>query len=161
MSALPPPVPYAQPVSYASAQTSSADDQHLRLLALFHYIWGGITVAFSSLAIIYIILGGIMLASPNSLASPGQPPPPALVGWMFVLMGGVFLVLGWTLGGLTIYSGRCMSRRRARTFSIVMAAINCLSFPLGTTLGVFTILVLARPTVKAEYDYRRQPHGAV
>jgi hypothetical protein len=33
-----------------------------------------------------------------------------------------------------------------------MAAIACLFMPLGTILGVFTIIVLIRPNVKALFE---------
>jgi hypothetical protein len=33
-----------------------------------------------------------------------------------------------------------------------MAALNCAFFPLGTALGVLTILVLSRSTVKAMFQ---------
>ena len=36
----------------------------------------------------------------------------------------------------------------ARTDRFVVACILCLNVPIGTALGVFTILVLVRPTVK-------------
>ena len=51
--------------------------------------------------------------------------------------------------------------RRARTFSLVMAGVNCLSVPLGTTLGVFTFIVLLRESVAAQYALARRdsPHG--
>jgi hypothetical protein len=153
MTNLPPPlVVPPQPIAYA---TVSADDQHLRLLAIFHYIWGGLTATASSLGLIHVTLGIVMLVNPGVLASPRQPPPPAFMGWMVLLLGAAIALIGWTLGALTIYSGRCISRRRHRTFSLVMAGINCLSVPLGTALGVFTFIVLLRPPVAAEYEYRR------
>jgi hypothetical protein len=42
--------------------------------------------------------------------------------------------------------------RKRRKFYIVIAAICCAVFPLGTPLGVFTILVLSRPEVKAMFQ---------
>jgi len=33
-----------------------------------------------------------------------------------------------------------------------MAAIACINMPFGTALGVFTLIVLARPTVKALFS---------
>ena len=105
--------------------------------------------------LIHVVLGIVMLANPAAMSSPGQPPPPAGIGWLFVVLGSAAVLVGWTLGGLTIYSGRCINRRRHHTFSLIMAGINCLSIPLGTALGVFTFIVLLRPTVKAQYDYRR------
>ena len=34
-----------------------------------------------------------------------------------------------------------------------MAGVNCLSMPIGTTLGIFTFVVLLRPSVTALYDH--------
>jgi len=152
----PPPAqsPYAQPIGYATPPAASVDERHISLLSIFHFVWGGLTALFMSFALIHVVLGVTMLVNPASFSS-GQAPPPAFVGWLFVLIGGGVVLLGWTLGGLTIYSGLCMRRRQRHTFSLVMAAINCLSFPFGTALGVFTLIVLLRPSVKAEYEYRR------
>jgi hypothetical protein len=49
-----------------------------------------------------------------------------------------------------------IKKRKNRTFSFVVAAMNCLQFPFGTALGVFTFIVLARPTVKSSYDVSSQ-----
>jgi hypothetical protein len=93
-----------------------------------------------------------MIVNPGAFNSPpNQPPPPAFVGYMFAAMGGCIVLLGWTLGGLTILSGRYIAKRRRRTFSMIIAGINCISIPFGTLLGVFTILVLSRPTVRGMY----------
>ena len=155
MISLPPPIPYAQPVGYATPPAVSTDDQHLRLLAIFHYVWGGLIALGSSIALIHVTLGIVMLVSPATFNSPGQPPAPAFMGWMFLLIGGAILLIGWTLGGLTIYAGRCLQQRRGHLLSLILAGIHCLSFPLGTALGIFTFVVLLRPSVKAEYAYRR------
>jgi hypothetical protein len=155
MSSLPPPIAYAQPVAYATTPQVTVDDNHLRLLAIFHYVWGGLIALGSSIALIHVTLGIVMLANPAAFNSPGQPPAPAFMGWMFLLIGGAILLIGWTLGGITIYSGRCLKYRRGYLFSLILAGLHCLSFPLGTVLGIFTFVVLLRPSVKAEYEYRR------
>jgi hypothetical protein len=71
------------------------------------------------------------------------------VGWLFTLMGGGAVILGWALGILTIYAGRCLKQHKAYNLAFVLACLNCLHAPLGTALGVFTLLVLSRPSVKA------------
>lgn len=38
------------------------------------------------------------------------------------------------------------------TFVFVMACVQCANVPFGTALGVFTILVLQRPSVKALFE---------
>ena len=49
-------------------------------------------------------------------------------------------------------SGLAESRRKHYTFCFVMACVECLSVPFGTVLGVFTILVLNRASVKELFN---------
>src|SRR5215471_1430921 len=133
----------------------SRDAEHLRLLAIFHYIVGGIIALFSSCAIIHFIMGLTMITHPGAFMPPAgspAPPPPKFIGYIFTFFAGGVVLSGWVLGGLTIYSGRCMSRRTSRIFSMVVAGICCIWFPFGTVLGVFTFIVLARPSVKEMYE---------
>jgi len=74
---------------------------------------------------------------------------------MFALIGGSFVLGGWALATCIFAAGRFIKARKRRTFCIVVAAINCAFFPLGTALGVLSILVLSRPTVGAMFQ--RQP----
>ena len=140
-------------IPYAYAVPPSRDADHLRVLSILHYVWGGLVLLFSSFAIVYIVLGVLMLTGRFAFATPpGQrPPPPELMGWMMAGMGGCGLALGVAIGIANLVSARKMSRRQGRVFSIVMASINCLSVPLGTTLGVFTLVVLLRDSVRAAY----------
>lgn len=141
-----PPLPYASPLPYS--QTRDVD--HLNLLALFHYIFGAIVLAFSLLALVYVTLGFLMVAGKLN-GSTTQPDPPAAFGWLFVVMGFVGLFLGWTIGILVIYSGRCIKARKKWMFSLVIAGIMCLNMPFGTVLGVFTLVVLLRDSAKRLY----------
>jgi hypothetical protein len=155
MSNLPPPPLLAPPQPVMGYEPApSADDQHLRLLAIFQYVWGGLMALASLVGLIHVVLGLTMIF--NAFADPlSSSPPPASMGWIFLFLGLAILAVGWTFGGLTIYSGRCMARRRHRAFSLVMAAVHCLNIPLGTILGVCTFIVLMRPSVIAQYHHRR------
>jgi len=51
-----------------------------------------------------------------------------------------------------LISGVFLKRRKNRLFSMVVAGLNCLQVPFGTVLGVFTILVLVRPSVMQIYE---------
>lgn len=101
----------------------------------------------SSFALIHFSIGLMVVLSPEKLSGNGGPPP-ALFGWIFMLFGGLFVLFGWTLGGLMIYAGRCLQQRKKHTFCLVAAAVSCVMMPLGTVLGVFTIIVLTKPSVK-------------
>jgi hypothetical protein len=149
---IPPPLPYA------SADPTGRDAEQLRTLAVLHYVWGGVTIAFSSVFIVHVVIGLMMVngSFPGPTATgPGRapvgPPFPTSMGYLFAGLGSCAVACGWALGILTIVSGRRMGRRRSRLFGIVMAGLNCMSFPLGTALGVFTITVLSRDSVKAMY----------
>jgi hypothetical protein len=46
-------------------------------------------------------------------------------------------------GTVNVFAGRCLRQRRRWMATVVISAINCLNVPLGTLLGVFTIVVVA------------------
>ncbi len=74
-----------------------------------------------------------------------------LLGFVFATLGSPAVLTGWTMGAATIYSGRCIMKRRRRMLSLVMAGIMCVFFPFGTALGVFTLVLLMRPSVTELY----------
>lgn len=127
------------------------DEEHLKLLALFHYIVGAIGALFACFPLIHVGLGVAMLLDSRMLQGSHGAPPPAFAGVFFVLLGGFLVLLGWAMAICTIISGRFLSKRKYRTFSFVIAAILCMFMPFGTVLGVFTIIVLSRDSVKTLY----------
>ncbi|MDP0495746.1 MAG: hypothetical protein Q7Q73_06010 [Verrucomicrobiota bacterium JB024] len=50
-----------------------------------------------------------------------------------------------------LLSARFLQQSRRYLFSFVVAVLLCLAFPLGTVLGVFTIIVLSRESTKQLY----------
>lgn len=122
------------------------DRDQLRLLSLFHYVVGGLLGFCSLFPAIYVGLGLVMVFNPESLEK-GNPPPP-FVGWIFVVIGAVGILAGLTITVLTVVAGRRLAKYRSHTYCLVVAALLCLFMPLGTALGVFTLIVLMRPSVK-------------
>lgn len=127
------------------------DEQHLNLLSTFHYVLGGLAGVFGLFPIIYVVMGVFFIVAPEDVWSKGEPPPP-LFGWMFVVMGSVAMLIGWTLAGLLIAAGRFLARRRRYTFCFMVAAVACIWVPFGTVLGVFTLVVLSRESVKQLFN---------
>ncbi|MEE9398710.1 MAG: hypothetical protein V3V23_00400 [Dehalococcoidales bacterium] len=123
------------------------DEEQLRLLSIFHYIVGGLAALFSCIPIIHLSIGiAIVLgAFEGGHCSDG---PPAVLGYIFIIFSGLFIACGWAFAICLIAAGRCLSRKRRYVFCLVMAAIGCVFMPFGTVLGVFTIIVLMRPSVK-------------
>jgi hypothetical protein len=98
-----------------------------------------------------VVFGLVLIVAPR-LFGHGNDQPPAFLGWLFVILGFFIIFLGWTVAVLVLIAGRCIARRRHYTFCFVVACLECLSVPFGTVLGVFTILVLNRQSVKALFN---------
>jgi len=120
------------------------DEQHLDLLAIFHYIVGGLTALFSCLFLLHLAMGIAMLSG----AFDGEDAPPKIVAWLFTILPSVFILSGWILAGFIIAAGRKLKRRMSRIFCLVIGGLECILIPYGTVLGVFTIVVLMKDSVK-------------
>jgi hypothetical protein len=139
---------------FSTPSNPNQDAEHLKLLSIFHMILAGLTALISSFFISYIVIGWLALQDPAMLGSGTDGPPPEMFGWMFMGMGSVAVLLGWTLAVSMFLAGRWLKRRERYTFCLVVAAASCLMMPLGTVLGIFTMIVLQRPTVKAMFQAR-------
>jgi hypothetical protein len=129
--------------------TVSQDGEHLRLLSIFHYVVGGLMALFACFPLIHIAMGAMLLLNPDAFNKGQAPPFPAqTVGFMFVVIGSVIVLAGWLAAVLIFIAGRFLSRRKHHTFCVVIAGLSCVFFPFGTALGVFSLIVLLRPSVK-------------
>lgn len=126
---------------------NNEDLQHLDLLALFHYIVGGITAFFSCMPFLHVFMGLAIVSGKFFEGSKGSGPPP-FFGWMFVIMGTVFIVLGWSMAVCIILAGKKLKKRKNRSFCMVVAGAECMFMPFGTILGVFTLIVLSKDSIK-------------
>ena len=123
------------------------DEKHLRLLVIFHYVLAGIAVAYAVwLAIFY----GSVLVLGVAYGVQEEEPDWLTLGLLF--LGACSAIYMCTVPILLVLSGRNIARKTRRTFCMVVAAMSCIFFPLGTILGVFTILVLNRPSVVELFD---------
>jgi len=124
------------------------DLEHLRLLSIFHYVVGGLLALFSCFPFIHLFFGLAFLTG-SFPQKPGEPEFPATIfGLMFTIIPLIFIIGGWTLAILTIIAGRKLSGQKNYLFCFVVAGILCAFTPFGTVLGVFTIIVLLRDSVK-------------
>ena len=116
------------------------DEQYLNLLSIFHFVYAGIKALFSCFFLIYVVIGIAMIVG----AMDGNDPPPAFLGWFFVFLGMSFIIVNWIFASFILAAGINLKRRTHRTFCIVIAAIECISMPFGTVLGVFSLVILMR-----------------
>jgi hypothetical protein len=120
------------------------DLEHLNLLAIFHYVVAGMTALFACIPFIHFFMGLALATGAFGETDPEAQP----IGIGLMIFAGLFILAGWTLAVLIAYAGRSLQTRQRYTYCLVMGGIECIFMPFGTVLGVFTIIVLMRDTVK-------------
>jgi hypothetical protein len=105
----------------------------------------GCAALFALFPLIHLTVGLFLIHAPRP--AHGEPPP-AFIGWLFVVLGAAFFLLGQSLAACVFAAGRFIQSRTRYWFVFVLACLQCGFFPFGTALGVFTIIVLSRPAVK-------------
>ncbi len=124
------------------------DREHLDTLAAFYYIFFALECFGVVLIPLYAVLIYVMLCSGLMPTRPGQQPLPPEFGWILEGVLGVAFLLSALSAVLQWMTARDLQRRKHPTFCLIVACLHCLSVPVGTLLGVFTILVLQRDSVK-------------
>jgi ABC-type polysaccharide/polyol phosphate export permease len=125
----------------------------VRLLSIFHYVLAGLSALFAFVPLLYIGMG--VLFSSGAMWKNEPIPPPAFIGWIFIGLGSFFflLLVGWVV--MLIVAGKSLGRQRRWLYCMIVAGISCASFPFGTALGVFTLITLSKPDVKALFTAPR------
>jgi hypothetical protein len=99
---------------------------------------------FGCFPIIHLAVG---IAAVTGAMDNGSGPPPAF-GWIFICIAVVMMAFAWSLAIAIVVAGRKLAAHSAYMYCLVVAGIECIFTPIGTVLGVFTIIVLMRPSVK-------------
>jgi len=153
----PPPAPSTLPPEVEIQNQQRRDREHLKLLSIFHFVFAGLAFVGIGFLCVHYAMMHIMFSNPDMWKSqPQAMPPKAFLDafiW-FYLFFGVLLLTGLVLN---VLSGFFLLQKRNRVFSLIIGGLNCLQIPFGTALGVFTILVLSRDSVRQLYAGGTEP----
>lgn len=129
------------------------DTEHLRLLRLGYLVAGGASLFFAFFPLFYVAMGVFVATFGFNVAfHRSGDSDPRLMGWIFVSIGIVIFILAVLIAVMKFLTARALGRRRSRMLCLVTAGISCLGIPYGTVLGIFTFIVLSRPSVSALFD---------
>ena len=123
------------------------DKSHLNLLGIFYYISGAINAV---VLLIMVIFGGVALVA--TVAASRQDPEAAIAAIIITVVFGFSFLLVGTITVLTFLAAHGLQNCQRKILIYIVAALSCMSVPLGTILGVFTFIVMARPGVPAAFD---------
>ena len=128
------------------------DAEHLQLLSIFHFVMAGLALLGILFLLCHYAIFSTVFNNPKMWQNQKDGPPPAeffaAFKWLYLFFGTGMLACG----SLNLLSGFSLRARKRRMFSLVVAGINCLMFPLGTALGVFTIIILQRDSIRELYE---------
>lgn len=142
----PPHFPYSDP--------GQKDAEHLQLLSVFHFVIGALAFLGVGFLALHYWFTRMIFTRPEMFDGKGGHAPPKeffeIFQWFYVFMALIFILAAVA----NILSGLYLRQKKNRTFSLVIAGLNCLQMPFGTVLGVFTLIVLMRPSVRQLYGER-------
>src|SRR5258707_8551988 len=126
---------------YASGMDEQ--DQHdLRLLAILHYVLGGVTAAFALplLPLVWISIRQFRefeaaAAQPATIET-GDVETAGLAAAIFLAASVLALTLCLVHGAVLVYIGHCVARRRRRLLCLVFSGLHVINVPLGTALSI-------------------------
>ena len=129
------------------------DAEHLKLLSIFHFIGAGLAVMGLLFVAFHFSMMSMVFNDPKMWHDTKNPPPFSPTELFGVMKYFYVFFAAWLVasGILNVLAGIYLRARKHRTFTLVVAGVNCLHMPLGTTLGVFTFIVLLRESVRELY----------
>jgi len=134
------------------AEPSSELEDQVRLMSIGYYVMAGLMGLFSLIPGIHITIGMFALLGKFEPDPSSGDFPSELFGGIFVGVGSLLMLIGFTVTTLVAIAGRKLKQFKSRTYCLVMGAVLCAIFPLGTVLGVFTILILSKPEAKTLFS---------
>jgi low temperature requirement protein LtrA len=129
------------------------DVKQLNMLATLHYAYG-VLLAIGALCMLMVLMAGIKAEFGSALEPQGVYESHQQISWgpILISFGAIGFVGSVLLTAATMRAARRLENQARRGFCIVVAAINSLSVPLGTVLGIVTIVTLMRPSVMQLFD---------
>jgi hypothetical protein len=125
----------------------------LALLGRFHYVVAALIAILGNVPAIVLWFQWQKMQEDPDLILPWMGPVMAIIG-----IG--LLVDGWIMGALLALAGFLVRRRKNRTYCLVVAALSIPHVPFATILGVFSLVTLRRPEVKALFESPPSPPAA-
>lgn len=123
-------------------------EQHLNTLSILHYVFAAMVGLFAMFPIIHLIVGILIVTGKLESSGPNEQLP-VIVGWMFIGFASAFIIGGFIFAVCVAIAGRRLKKRSNHLYCMIIAGFCCIFMPIGTALGVFTLIVLMKPEARA------------
>lgn len=131
-------------------------DTLLGICSIFQYLIGWLLFLVSCLPLLYVIIGSFMVIAGfyppgNGTPGAGETLPFFVVGGVFLTIGGFLCLIGMTVAFCVLVCARRLKKKVKYHYCLTVAAIECFFMPLGTIIGVLTIVLLAQQDIKESF----------
>ncbi|MCK5841224.1 MAG: hypothetical protein KAH31_03585 [Candidatus Sabulitectum sp.] len=123
---------------------STADKDTLHILSIFHYILAGIIALIFCIPLVHLAMGITMTVGGVT----ENVPVLGIVGAALSVVIGLIILVGWGMAVLVFLAGKNLETQTRYQVCLFGAGVLCIFLPLGTVLGVFTLVTLQSDSVK-------------
>lgn len=127
-------------------ETNITPANNLSTFRTLHLVYGILIMFFSLFFLGYAFFGNFMF---NQIPQEELNEMPFNPGIIFVIVGVIGFICCLTAGILNLLSSKYMNEQRNYSFVFAVAIVNCLTGILGILLGIFTLIEIGKPHVKA------------
>ncbi|MBV8215696.1 MAG: hypothetical protein JOZ08_20975 [Verrucomicrobia bacterium] len=136
------------------------DLEHLKLLGIFHYIWGALSLVGGLLIGGYfLVIGLVLLTNPPSSTSSEDSGSASVAGGVLIGVGAVLFLIVVVYGVLTLMAGgKYRKHQGGYWFCFILAIVTLVVGGIpGIVLGIFSLMVLSRESVKTLFKGQALP----
>ncbi|HEY2423236.1 MAG TPA: hypothetical protein VGH55_03980 [Chthoniobacterales bacterium] len=136
------------------------DLEHLKLLGIFHYIWGALSL-LGGIVIggYFLVIGIILMNNPPTSTSSEDSGTASMAGGILIGVGVVLFFIVVVYGILTLMAGgKYRKHQGGYWFCFILAIVTLVIGGIpGIVLGIFSLIVLSRDSVKALFRGQSLP----
>ena len=136
------------------------DLEHLKLLGIFHYIWGALSL-LGGIVIggYFLVIGIILMNNPPTSTSSEDSGTASMAGGILIGVGIVLFFIVVVYGILTLMAGgKYRKHQGGYWFCFILAIVTLVIGGIpGIVLGIFSLIVLSRDSVKALFRGQSLP----
>jgi hypothetical protein len=141
------------------------DLEHLKLLGIFHYIWGALSlIGGICIGAYFLVIGIVLMNNPPTSTSTEDSGTTSMVGGIMIAVGVVLFLIVVVYGILTLMAGgKYRKHQGGYWFCFILAIVTLVIGGIpGIVLGIFSLIVLGRDSVKTLFRGQSLPGtGAV
>jgi len=139
------------------------DLEHLKLLGIFHYIWGALSLLGGIfIGGYFLVIGVIMMNNPPTSTSSEDSGTASMAGGILIGVGVVLFLVVVVYGILTLMAGgKYRKHQGGYWFCFILAIVTLVIGGIpGIVLGIFSLIVLSRESVKTLFRGQSLPGTA-